>query len=91
MASELRNNVCDVIETNKNIFLQYEAESTLSMPVEESSESVVVIPTPSKSITDVLINRRGSYPQLKQSASLGPSKQYNAIVYLIPLCNKNMM
>ena len=44
MASELSNNVCDFTETNNKIFLQYEAESALS--VEESSESVVVIPPP---------------------------------------------
>ena len=81
MASELSNNVRDFTETNKIFFLQYEAESALS--VEESSESVVVIPPPQRFITNVLLNRKVSYPQLKQSTSLGHAKQYNAIVNFI--------
>ena len=80
MARELTNNVCDFVETNKKIFLQYEAESALSIPVKESSESAVVILPPLRSITNILMNRKAKYPQLKQGASLSPKKQYNAIV-----------
>ena len=63
MPSELSNNVCDFIETNKMIFLQCKAEFALS--VEQSSEFIVVIPPPARSITNVLMNRKLSYPQLK--------------------------
>ena len=80
MASEFTNNACDFVETNKEFFLQYEA---LPVSVEESSESVVIILPPSRSITSILMNRKGSYPQLKQSASLVLVNQYNAIVNFI--------
>ena len=57
MASELSNNVCDFTETNKKIFFQYEAESALS--VEESSESVIVIPPPQRFVTN---EQKGKLP-----------------------------
>ena len=60
VASELCINICDFVETNKKIFLQCGAECALSMPVEESSEFVVVIPPPSRFIIDVLMNRKRS-------------------------------
>lgn len=60
IASDLNSNVCDFAETNKKIFLQYEAESSLSMPIEESSKSAVVILAPSRPITNVLMSRKGS-------------------------------
>ena len=37
----------------------------------------------SKSIVDVLMNKANSFPKVKQNASLGTSKQYNAIVNYI--------
>ena len=78
-------------ELNKKIFLQYKEESALSIPVEESSESVVVIPPPSRSITNDLLNRTGSYSQLKQRSLLLHRFPENSImVLLISLCDENL-
>lgn len=76
---------------NKNIFLQYKEESALSIPVEESSESVVVTPPPSRSITNDLLNRTGSYSQLKQrSLLLHRFLENSKMVLLISLCDENL-
>ena len=76
---------------NKNIFLQYKEESALSIPVEESSESVVVTPPPLRSITNDLLNRTGSYSQLKQRSLLLHRFLENSImVLLISLCDENL-
>ena len=84
MACDLKNDICDFVETNKKIFLQYEAESSNSnMQVEENSEPEVVLQQPSRSVFDVLMNKKESFPKLKENASLGPAKQYNAIVNFI--------
>ena len=76
---------------NKNIFLQYKEESALSIPVEESSESVVVTPPPLRSITNDLLNRTGSYSQLKQrSLLLHRFLENSKMVLLISLCDENL-
>ena len=78
-------------ELNKKIFLQYKEESALSIPVEESSESVVVTPPPSRSITNDLLNRTGSYTQLKQrSLLLHRFLENSKMVLLISLCDENL-
>ena len=78
-------------ELNKKIFLQYKEESALSIPVEESSESVVVTPPPSRSITNDLLNRTGSYSQLKQrSLLLHRFLENSKMVLLISLCDENL-
>ena len=78
-------------ELNKKIFLQYKEESALSIPVEESSESVVVTPPPLRSITNDLLNRTGSYSQLKQrSLLLHRFLENSKMVLLISLCDENL-
>ena len=36
--------------------------------------------TPSKSISDILMNEKNSFPKFKQNATLGTARQYNAIL-----------
>ena len=50
------------------------------------NEIVLSTVSTSKSIVDVLMNKANSFPKVKQNASLGASKQYNAIVNYIISC-----
>ena len=89
MASDLENNINDFVETNKKILIQFEAKSLHEPSTSEINDSTneIVLSTvsTSKSIVDVLMNKANSFPKVKQNASLGTSKQYNAIVsYIIP-------
>ena len=79
----------DFVETNKKIIIQFEAKSLHEPSTSEINDSTseIVLPTvsTSKSIVDVLMKKANSFPKMKQNASLGTSKQYNAIVsYIIP-------
>ena len=87
MASDLENNINDFVETNKKIFIQFEAKPLHQPSTSEINDSTneIVLSTvsTSKSIVDVLMNKANSFPEVKQNASLGASKQYNAIVNYI--------
>ena len=46
--------------------------------------SIAATPTPSKSISNVLMNKKDSFPKFKQNATLATARQYNANVnYMI--------
>ena len=87
MASDLENNINDFVETNKKIFIQFEAkplhEPSTSEINDSTSEIVLSTVSTSRSIVNVLMNKTNSFPKVKQNASLGTSKQYNAIVNYI--------
>ena len=87
MASDLENNINDFVETNKKIFIQFEAkplhEPSTSEINDSTSEIVLSTVSTSRSIVNVLMNKTNSFPKVKQDASLGTSKQYNAIVNYI--------
>ena len=87
MASDLESNISDFVQTNKKIFIQFEAKPLYEPSTSEINDSTseIVLPTvsTSKSIVDVLMNKVNSFPKVKQNASLGTSKQYNAIVNYI--------
>ena len=87
MASDLENNINDFVETNKKIFIQFEAkplhEPSTSEINNATSETVLSTVSTSKSIVDVLMNKANSFPKVKQNASLETRKQYNAIVNYI--------
>ena len=74
------------METNKKIFLQFNAKSYTQDKVSTSTScmSIAATPTPSKSISGALMNEKNSFPKFKQNATLGVAQQYNAIVnYMI--------
>ena len=87
IASDLENNINDFVETNKKIFIQFEAkplhEPSTSEINDSTSEIVLSTVSTSKSIVDILMNKANSFPKVKQNASLGTSKQYSAIVNYI--------
>ena len=74
----------DFVETNKKIFIQFEAkplhEPSTSEINDSTSEIVLSTVSTSKSIVDLLMDQAKSFPKVKQNASLGTSKQCNAIV-----------
>ena len=86
MFLDLNVNVNKFMEINKKIFLQFNVKSytqdkasTLTLCM-----SIAAAPTPSKSISDALMNEKNSFPKFKQNATLGVAQQYNAIVnYMI--------
>ena len=86
MFLDLNVNVNKFMEINKKIFLQFNVKSytqdkasTLTLCM-----SIAAAPTPSKSISDALMNENNSFPKFKQNATLGVAQQYNAIVnYMI--------
>ena len=90
MASDLENNINDFVEINKNIFIQFESkplhEPSTTEINDSMSEIVLSTVSTSKSIAGVLMNKANSFPKGKQNASLGLSKQYNAIVNYIIFC-----
>ena len=60
MFSDLNVNVNEFMKTNKKIFLQLNAKSPTQDMTSTSTSymSIAVTPTPSKSISDVLINKK---------------------------------
>ena len=90
MASDLENNINDFVEINKKIFIQFESkplhEPSTTEINDSMSEIVLSTVSTSKSIAGVLMNKANSFPKGKQHASLGLSKQYNAMVNYIIFC-----
>ena len=69
MASDLENHINEFVQTNKKIFVQFEAKLEISA---SNSQTVVSIVSTSKSIVDVLIkNRINTFAEVKQNASSG--------------------
>ena len=81
MFSDLNVNVNEFMETNK-IFLQFNAKSYTQDTTSSSTScmSTAATLTPSKSISDILMNEKNSFPKFKQNATLGTARQYNAIL-----------
>ena len=73
------------METSKKIFLQFNAKSPTQDMASTSTSclSIAANPTPSKSISNVLMNKKTSFPRFKENATLGTARQYNAIVNYI--------
>ena len=69
------------METKKKIFLQFNANSCTQDTASTSTScmSIAATPTPSKSISDILWNKRNSFSKFKQNATRGTAQQYNAI------------
>ena len=80
--SDLNVNVNEFVETNKKIFLQLNAKSYTQDTTSLSTlcMSNAATQTPSKSISDVLMNEKNSFPKFKQNATLGAAGQYSAIL-----------
>ena len=86
MILHLNVSVNKFMETNKKIFLQFNAKSYTQDKVSTSTScmSIAATPTPSKSISGALMNEKNSFPKFKQNATLGVAQQYDAIVnYMI--------
>ena len=68
MFSDLNVNVNKLMETNKKIFLQFNAKSYTQDTASTLTccMSTAASPTPSKSILDVLMNIKTSFPKFKQ-------------------------
>ena len=79
--------VNEFMETDKKIFLQLNAKSYTPDMASTSTScmSIAATPTPSKSISDVLMNnKKNGFPKFKQNVTLGKARQYNTIVnYMI--------
>ena len=69
MASDLENHIKEFVQTNKKIFVQFEAKHEISA---SNSQTVVSTVSTSKSIVDVFIkNRINTFAEVKQNASSG--------------------
>ena len=81
MFSDLNVNVNEFMETNK-IFLQFNAKSYTQDTTSSSTScmSTAATLTPSKSISDILMNEKNSFPKFKQNATLETARQYKAIL-----------
>ena len=73
MFPDLNVNINDFMETNKKIFLQFNAMSNTQDTASTltSRMSIAATLTPSKSISDVSMNKKNSFPKFKQNATLG--------------------
>ena len=73
------------METSKKIFLQFNAKSPTHDMASTSTSclSIAANPTRSKNISNVLMNKKTSFPRFKENATLGTARQYNAIVNYI--------
>ena len=70
--SDLNVNVNEFVETNKKIFLQLNAKSYTQDTTSLSTLCMInaATQTPSKSISDVLMNENNSFPKFKQNSAL---------------------
>ena len=74
---EINVNVNEFMEINKKILLQFNAKSYTQDTALTSTScmSIAATPTPSKSISDVLMNKKNGLPKFKQNATLGTARQ----------------